>query len=154
MSSNFNSTVPAAPAGGTNVIFQTDGAGNDSAYVPGFAPVDLTAQVANISATNLLTSLAASARFRISVYAVVTVVDGASSTLPSVTISWTDADNVTVQSVTVTPTNSGNLLTTLQSADLVISAAITTNVTYATAGYASGTPATMNYALHIVTEKL
>ncbi len=34
MSSNFNDTVPAAPAGSTNVSWQTDGSGNDSAYVP------------------------------------------------------------------------------------------------------------------------
>ena len=34
MPSNFNSTTPAAPAGFTNVVFQTDGNGNDSAYVP------------------------------------------------------------------------------------------------------------------------
>lgn len=34
MASNFNDTLPAAPAGGVNVKWQTDGAGNDSAYVP------------------------------------------------------------------------------------------------------------------------
>jgi hypothetical protein len=34
VASNFNNTTPAAPAGNTNVKFQTDGAGNDSAYVP------------------------------------------------------------------------------------------------------------------------
>jgi hypothetical protein len=34
MASNFNDTVPAAPAGNTNVAWQTDGSGNDSAYVP------------------------------------------------------------------------------------------------------------------------
>lgn len=34
MPSNFNSTTPAAPGGGLNVVFQTDGSGNDSAYVP------------------------------------------------------------------------------------------------------------------------
>lgn len=37
MPSNFNSTTPAAPAGGVNVIFQTDGNGNDSAYLPSSA---------------------------------------------------------------------------------------------------------------------
>ena len=34
MASNFNNTTPAAPTGGVNVLWQTDGAGNDSAYVP------------------------------------------------------------------------------------------------------------------------
>jgi hypothetical protein len=33
MASNFNDTTPAAPSGYTNVKWQTDGAGNDSAYV-------------------------------------------------------------------------------------------------------------------------
>lgn len=33
MSSNFNDTTPAPPAGGTNVKWQSDGGGNDSAYV-------------------------------------------------------------------------------------------------------------------------
>ena len=34
MASNFNDTTPAAVAGGVNVKWQTDGAGNDSAYIP------------------------------------------------------------------------------------------------------------------------
>jgi len=37
MPSNFNSTTPAAPAGGVNVIFQTDGNENNSAYLPSSA---------------------------------------------------------------------------------------------------------------------
>lgn len=35
MASNFNDAVPAAVAGGFNVKWQTDGSGNDSAYVDG-----------------------------------------------------------------------------------------------------------------------
>ncbi len=44
MSTNFNDTIPAAPAGNTNVQWQTDGAGNDSAYVPTsiFTPADVS----------------------------------------------------------------------------------------------------------------
>jgi hypothetical protein len=39
MSTNFNDTLPVAPTGGTNVKWQTDGSGNDSAYafVPSFS---------------------------------------------------------------------------------------------------------------------
>lgn len=33
MASNFNDTTPAAATGGVNVLFQTDGGGNDSAYL-------------------------------------------------------------------------------------------------------------------------
>src|ERR1700722_14309115 len=109
MASNFNSTTPAAPSGSVNVVFQTDGSGNDSAYVPAssglLAPVALTGQTADISATNIptLATVSANGLYRVSVYIIVTTVDGASSTLPSVTISWTDADNSTVQSYVITP---------------------------------------------------
>ena len=37
MSSNLNDTTPAAPGGNVNVKWQTDGSGNDSAYVPVYA---------------------------------------------------------------------------------------------------------------------
>jgi hypothetical protein len=39
MPSNFNDSTPAAPAGSLNVAWQTDGAGNDSAYYT--APFDI-----------------------------------------------------------------------------------------------------------------
>ena len=39
MASNFNDTTPAAPAGGANVKWQTDGSGNDSAYVGPNLPI-------------------------------------------------------------------------------------------------------------------
>lgn len=43
MPSNFNDTTPAAPAGSTNVKWQTDGSGNNSAYAPGvIAPSTIT----------------------------------------------------------------------------------------------------------------
>lgn len=39
MASNFNNTAPAAPAGSKNVVWATDGAGNDSAsYTVPFVP--------------------------------------------------------------------------------------------------------------------
>jgi hypothetical protein len=159
MSSNFNNSTPAAPAGFVNVSWQTDGSGNDSAYVPTSATnmtasnVDLTAQTANVTTTTLFTPTA-SGLFRISAYIVVTTVDGASSTLPSVIISWEDQNNTTSQSLVLTPTNSGNLLTTYQEATGVISAETAVAVTYATSGYASGTPATMQFALHLRIESL
>jgi hypothetical protein len=44
MSSNLNDSIPAPPAGNTNVQWQTDGSGNDSAYVPTsiFTPADVS----------------------------------------------------------------------------------------------------------------
>jgi hypothetical protein len=159
MASNFNNTLPVAPSGSINVKFQTDGSGNDSAYVPASAQelvvsnLDLTGQSANITTTTLFTP-SASGIYRISSYIIVTTVDGASSTLPSVTIGWTDTDNSTAQTLVITPTNAGNLLTTYQQATAVIDAKTAIAVTYATGSYASGTPATMKYALHIRIESL
>lgn len=54
MASNFNDTTPAAPAGGTNVKWQTDGAGNDSAYIHGTGAGGVSVKTAdyNIAATD------------------------------------------------------------------------------------------------------
>jgi hypothetical protein len=160
MPSNFNSTTPAAPAGSTNVIFQTDGAGNDSGYVPSsaiaLAPVVALTQSANIVAGNIpaLVTVVANRRYRISAYIIVTTVDPVSSTLPQVKLTWTDADNATPQSLVLTATNAGNTLTTYMQASCVISVEAGTSVTYETDSYASNTPATMQYALHLISEAL
>lgn len=159
MSTNFNDTTPAAPAGGINVLWQTDGSGNDSAYVPAGSNPSLlpganaTAQAADIPATTLL-AVTASGLYRVSGYIVVTQVATTSSVLPSIVITWTDADNTTGQSFTLTPTNAGNLLTTLQESDMVVNALTATNIQYATSGYASvgGTP--MHFSIHIRIEAL
>lgn len=157
MGSNLNDTTPAAPAGGVNVKWQTDGAGNDSAYVPSsavsFPSANATAQTANIAATTLL-AVTVTGRYRISGYVIVTTPDGASSTLPSIVITWTDADSSVAQSFTLTPTNAGNTTTSLQQALMIVSAVTATNIQYATTGYVSGTPATMQYALHLTIEAL
>lgn len=47
MASNFNDTTPAAPGGNVNVKWQTDGAGNDSAYVPSVSGGGTNVQTAN-----------------------------------------------------------------------------------------------------------
>src|ERR1700677_4473827 len=111
MSTNWNSSVPSISGGNTAVTFQTDARGNFSAYVPTPAtpplspvvltPVDLTAQDANISSTTLY-AVTSTGRFRIGGYIVVTTADAVSSSLPSIVIGWTDADNSTVQSLTLT----------------------------------------------------
>jgi len=159
MASNFNNTTPAAPAGFTNIAWATDGSGNDSASVPTSAieltvnNLDLLGQTANIAPATLFTP-SASGLYRISAHLIVTIVDGASSTLPALTIGWTDADNSHAQTIVLTPTNAGNLLTTYQQADCRINAKTLVNVTYATGSYASGTPATMAYSVHIRIEAL
>lgn len=158
MSANFNDTTPAAPTNGVNVKWQTDGSGNDSAYVPAFAQeitsasVDLTGQHANIATATLFTPVT-SGLYRVSAYIIVTTVSSPGSTLPSVTIGWTDKDNATPQTIVLTPTNAGNTLTTYQQASCVIDAVTAVAITYATGSYASGGVA-MNYALHLRIEAL
>lgn len=158
MSVNLSDTTPAAPAGSTNVKFQTDGSGNVSAYITSAVELtgnafDATAQTANIGTTTLITS-PTTGRYRISAYIIVTTVDGASSTLPKITLSWNDADNGQPQTFDITPTNSGNTLNTFQFGDAFLSIGSSANVNFATSGYASGTPATMQYAIHITVEAL
>lgn len=157
MSVNLSSTVPAAPSGSTNVTWQTDGAGNVSAYSKTgsslLTGVNLTAQTANISATTLL-AVTASGQYRVSGYIIVTTADGVSSTLPKITITWTDQDNTTGQSFDLTATSAGNTLTTFKSGILQLSAKTGNNIQYATSGYLSNTPATMQYALHLTIEKV
>jgi hypothetical protein len=155
MSVNLSSSTPAAPTGKTLVEFQTDGSGNVSAYIASATElvgddVDLTAQTANISTTALVTS--PSGLYRVSAYTVVTMVDGASSTLPSVVLTWDDEDNSQPQTFALTPTNTGNVLTTLEQNDMIISAGSTASIKFSTTGYTSGTPATMQFALHIRVE--
>ena len=160
MASNFNNTTPAAPTDNTNVNFQTDGSGNDSAYVPTSAQelksvnVDLTAQTANVSATTIA-SPAVSGIYRLSVYEMLTNVGSVTSTLPSVVITWTDADNTTLQTVTLVPASaSGNTLTTMVEGDVIMNVSGTTNIQYATSGYAANAATTMQYALHLRLEAL
>lgn len=159
MSVNFSSTIPAAPSGKSLVTWQTDGAGNVSGYVPTSSAtktgVDLTNQSANISATTLLATTA-SGQYRVGGYIIVTTVDGASSTLPTVTLTWTDADNTTGQTKTlaVAAAPTGNSLTTFGNGILQVNARTGTNIQYATSSYASGTPAAMKYALHLTIEAL
>jgi len=156
MSINLSNSLPPAPAGSTLVTFATDGAGNVSAYTTAAVELtangyDNTAQVANIGTTPLV-AVPVKGRYRISAYIIVTSV-GTTSTLPSIVITWNDADSGVNQSAAVTPTNTGNTTTTFQSNDEFISADVSAAINFSTTGYAStGTP--MQFAIHITVEKL
>lgn len=159
MAINLNNSTPAAPAGSTNVTWQKDTSGNVSAYVTA-APeltgdnVDLTAQSADISATDILTS-PTSGLYRVSMYISVSqVASGTGSTLPSVILTWTDQDSAQSMSLTATPTSTGNALTTVEQATAVLSVSATAAITYATSGYASNGTTAMNFSLHIRLEAL
>jgi len=158
MSVNFSNTTPAAPSGSTNVTFQTDGSGNVSAYITSAVELtgngfDGTLQSADISLTDLITS-PTDGLYRVTAYIIVTTVDGASSTLPKITMSWNDQDNGQAQTFDITPTNSGNLLTTFEQSDAFLSISSSGPLQFQTSGYASGTPATMQFAIHIRVEQL
>jgi len=159
MSTNLNDSTPAAPANSQNVKWQTDGSGNASAYVPNgpalLPGADLLTQAANISATDLVASGdVTGGMYEISIYIIVTQAASSTSTMPSVSITWTDADNITGQTITATATSSGNLLTTYAQARVTVDARNGFAIQYATASYASSGGTPMQYALHIRVSKL
>lgn len=140
------------------VTFQTDGHGNMSAYIDGAAaiqpPVDTTGLTADVSIATLFPVVDAGI-YRVSGYIVVTTPDGASSVLPKLTITWTDNDTSVSVSKDITATQNTNLAgTTFDQGDVRVSAAASSDIQYATSGYASGTPATMTYAIHLTIEQV
>jgi hypothetical protein len=120
------------------------------------AAVDLVNQSANVASATLYAVPASGAgMYRATCYAVVTTPDGASSTLPSVGIGWTDKDSsVALLANSVTSTNSANAAGAFGQGTQVFYAKASTNITYQTSSYASGTAGTMKYAVHIKLEYL
>jgi hypothetical protein len=121
-----------------------------------YAQVNLVNQSANIASTTLYAVPANGAGlYRVSCYAVETAADAASSTLPNVGIGWTDNDSgVALLANTVTPTNTANAPGAFGQGVQIIYAKASTNITYQTSNYASGTAAAMKYAVHIKLEYL
>lgn len=136
------------------------------------AKADQTVQAANISATTLYAVPAAGAGlYRVSCYVVVTQAASTSSTMPNCQITWTDNDSNTANTtVSVTPTSTGNTVGTTnstacpatctstfpasQTGGILIDARASTNIQYATAGYASTGGTVMQYAVHVRLEWL
>lgn len=159
MSSNFNDTTPAAPAGHINVKFQTDGAGNVSAYVPdvggSLATIDLTAQTANISATTLYAvPSGAFGLYEVESFVIVTQAAGTTSFMPGVNVVFTDNDNNTSQFLRISASDNGNTLTTFGQGVVVINVKDSTTIQYSTLSYASSGSPVMQYALHIRIHKV
>jgi hypothetical protein len=116
------------------------------------ATVDVSARTTNQSGT--LFTPTANTMFRVNVYTAIDTVATTSSTLPSVSVTFTDPDSSVSQTVQVTPTNSGNATTTLQQGVAVIYAKSGVAITYANAGYASSGATAMTFGLHIKLEQL
>jgi hypothetical protein len=122
------------------------------------ASADAVSQTADIGLTTIFIA-EASFIYRVSVYIIETQAASVSSTLPDVTIQWTDQDNNTVQTsvpiVAVAP--SGNTLTTMAQGTVFIRARIGQAIKYQTGAntpYASSGSPVMNFALHIRVEAL
>lgn len=164
MSVNLNPTTPAAVAGNTNVVFQTDGSGNISGYVPTAASVaaavNLTAQVAAITTTTLY-AVPADGLYRVSAYAKITTASDTSSVLGGAAgfqLTWTDPTDSTTPTVTISDQSSqvlnGNTTTTVYVTSTPIAAKASTNIQYAF-GYTDGGIVThMAYKLSIKVESL
>jgi hypothetical protein len=157
MSINMNDLLPAAPAGGTNVHFQRDVAGNVSAYMTTPASIlaaqDLTLQTANISATTLFPTPPIG-MYRVSVYIVQTQAATTSGTLPSVVVVFTDGDTSVTETLTVTTTSTANTVGTQAQGRASFYAKSTADITFSTTGYASVGATPLAYAVHIRLESL
>lgn len=117
------------------------------------AVVDLTAQGANITGTNMVTSVPADGFYRANVYSKVTRAATTSSTLPNVQINATDPDGTSLPVVACNG-NSGNTLATFEFGVVVFYAKAGTAIQYQTGGYASSGATSMQYNLHIRLEAL
>jgi len=110
--------------------------------------VDAVSQGANIGSTTILTPGINSMYF-LEAYAAVTRAATTSSTMPSVNITWTDADSSQAMSFAITPTDSTNVITAIQSGILIINAKAGAALSYSTTGYLSSGATSMQYSLHI-----
>ena len=113
----------------------------------------LTGKNANLAAVTLETPSTPGLR-RATAAIIITTVDGASSTMPKVTLGWTDADNATAQTHDLTATSAGNVLTTKDSGTFLFNPKLGVAVTVATSSYASGTSGIMQYSLYVTIEAL
>lgn len=117
------------------------------------AIVNLITQGANISTATLYTP-ATTGFFRVTASLKRTQIGTTSSTLPSLTIAWTEGDNSAAGSNALIATNATNALVATIASQQVIWAKAATAITYATAGYASVGATPMQYALRIKCEGL
>jgi hypothetical protein len=160
---NGQSSINLFPGQGITVA--TDGTNFTAVtWTPAtIAAIDLTAQAANIGATNMFTTIA-TGRYSVSSYVVETTAGSISSTLPNVQIVYTDPDTNAAITIDATPILAGaglgqtgalnaNTIGTTASGVIAISAKTATNIQYQTVNYASNA-AGMQYALHLVLQKL
>lgn len=115
---------------------------------------DSTTNTANISTTNLIGALPQTGLYRLTAHIAVVVPGTVSSTLPSISVGYTDGDSAGAISGTVTNTSTGNTTSTIVTGEVILYGAISTPVTYSTSSYASSGATAMQYALHLRLEFL
>jgi hypothetical protein len=117
-----------------------------------------TAQTANIASTPISPGLdpvkfARGGGYKADCYVILTTVDGASSTLPACNVIYTDSDTGTSHTAALTTTSAANTKDTIGAGTTTLPSGFFhpkagTAISYSTSGYASGTPTTMQYAVH------
>ena len=130
-------------------------------YIDKFFPREtsqliLTSQSADVSSTTLVTPEMSSVH-RVSAHInVTTVASGGSpsSTMPPVTIGWTDCDSGQAQTKAITSSSSGNVLTTFDNGSVVVKSKGGVAITVSTSGYASSGTTAMKFALTVTVEAL
>lgn len=161
MSVNLNNTTPSAPSGSTNVLWQTDGSGNISAYVLGSSVSEivfstlqpsLTANYNSGTAQTLFTPSTAAA-YRISVSQAIVTVASSSSTFPSLTLSWTDVGGIARTKILVA-TSATNTTAVETDTSAIIYTNGSTAVQVTSASYASSGTYPMAYSLAVVAEAI
>lgn len=163
-------TAPSSHLAGFGIIYEDSVThqlylnANDTSFaaIPsGVGTADLTGQTAAKAATTLYTPVS-TGRVRISAYLKVTTVDGTSSTLGAVTITFTDGTDSVAQSMVMlmadqagaaVTTNTGNSTTSVLTGSMFVYAKTGVAIQYAIA-YVSNTPGQMAYAARLTCEAL
>lgn len=128
------------------------------ASATGSAAVGLTGLTANVASTPISPKLdpviwSTGGAYRASCYVIETTADAASSTLPACNVIFTDADTGNAHTVALTATNTGNAVDDIGAGTTTLPwgtfhPKASTTISYSTSSYASGTAATMTYAVH------
>jgi hypothetical protein len=146
---NLANFVGAVNYGLPSVSSQAGGTGIPAVV----ARYDVATQGANIAAVTLFTPVV-SGWYRIDSQEVLTRAATASSTLPSVSLTYTDADSSTVQIDQISASTATNTLGVCPTGSITFYAKVGTVIQFSTAAFASSGATSMQYALHVILEQI
>ena len=115
---------------------------------------ELKNQNASISSAVTIDTPAVSSLRRISAVLKTTSADGTSSTLPKLTLAWTDADSGGSMSQDVTATAATDSTANQSNGTIIVNAKAGVAITFTTSGYLSNTGGKMKYAINVSVEAL